>query len=266
LDGNRLIQLQLLSHREAREDTQKKDPRYRPEVTALEKQERADACGEWCARWYFVEHALERMEKRGNGAERRTGRKRIRFTEAEVQGGIMQRIVFGLLVLALPVFAQDQSTALRSAAGCGPAKTQFSVKVDKKQHAVAQSGAGKALVYVIVQEKPDNLTIKIGDITTRVGLDGNWMGANYGESYLSFAVEPGEHHVCTDWQSSIKERQNLSGAADLTAEAGKTYYFQTEVFLATQEHQEQVRLKAVDSAEGILLVSKAGKSTWKEKK
>jgi len=179
----------------------------------------------------------------------------------------MKRFVLLLLVCAAPVIAQDRSTDLRAAAGCGPTATEFSVKVDKNQHVVTQPQPGKALVYVIAEENPDD-SYNIGDITTRVGLDGTWVGANYGESYLSFPLAPGEHHVCVDWQSSLASRQQLSGAAELTAEAGKTYYFRTRISPSglAGGRREALWLKQVDSAEGLLLLSKAGQSTWKEKK
>jgi len=178
----------------------------------------------------------------------------------------MHKHIFLALVLAAPAFGQNQAADLRTAAGCGPRTTRFNVKTDKNQHAVTQPESGKALVYVIVEEKSDPHAMQIGDVTTRVGLDGNWVGANHGRSYVSFAVEPGEHRVCTDWQSSLKAVQKLSGAADLTAEAGRTYYYGMEVTIPWNDHAAQVRLKAVDEAEGLLLVSKSASSTWKVKK
>lgn len=179
----------------------------------------------------------------------------------------MKRFMLLLLVCAAPVLAQDRPADLRAAAGCGPAASEFSVKVDKNQHAVRQPEPGKALVYVIAQENPDD-SYNIGDITTRVGLDGTWVGANYGQSYLSFPLAPGEHRVCVDWQSSLASRQQLSGAVELTAEAGKTYYFRAWVLPSglTGGPREGLWLKQVDSAEGLLLLSKAGQSAWKEKK
>jgi hypothetical protein len=179
----------------------------------------------------------------------------------------MKRFMLLLLVCAAPLLAQDRSADLRAAAGCGPAATEFSVKVDQNQHVVRQPESGKALVYVIAQEKPDD-SYNIGDITTRVGLDGTWVGANYGQSYLSFPLAPGEHRVCVDWQSSLASRQQLSGAAELTAEVGKTYYFRASVLPSalTGGPREGLRFEQVDSAEGLLLLSKTGQSTWKEKK
>ena len=179
----------------------------------------------------------------------------------------MKRAMLLLLVWAVPLIAQDRSAELRAAAGCGPAETEFFVKVDKNQHVVARPEPGKALVYVIAQENSED-SYNYGDITTRAGADGTWVGANYGESYLSFSLAPGEHHVCVDWQSSLASRQQLSGAVELAAEAGKTYYLRTSILptgLAGGRH-EGLWLKQVDAAEGMLLLSRAGQSTWKQKK
>ena len=46
-------------------------------------------------------------------------------------------------------------------------------------------------MYVIVQERPD-YALKIGDVTTRIGLDGSWVAANHGPSYAVFAISPGD--------------------------------------------------------------------------
>ena len=189
------------------------------------------------------------------------GSGKLRVEEAE----FMHKYMFLALLLAAPVFGQNQAPDLRTAAGCGPAKTKFDVKTDKKQHAVTQPEAGKALVYVIEQEDLDPHEMQIGHVTTRVGLDGNWVGANHEWSYMFFAVEPGNHRVCTDVQSMLVSAAKMSGAADLTAEAGKTYYYRVYVMTGEKEQSPYLRLKAVDEAEGLLLVSKSALSTWKVK-
>jgi hypothetical protein len=180
----------------------------------------------------------------------------------------MYKCVLLMLVVIASAFGQGQAPDLRAAAGCGPAKTEFDVKTDKHQHSVAQPEASKALVYVIVEQKSDPansspLSFGSEKATTRVGLDGKWVGANHGESYLSFAVEPGDHRVCTDWQSSLRSIQKLSGAANLSAEAAKTYYYRVEVTIPWKEHAAELKLHAVDEAEGLLLISKSSFSTWK---
>jgi hypothetical protein len=177
--------------------------------------------------------------------------------------GIMHRFIFLAILLAAPVFAQDQATDLRAAAGCGPTKTQFDVKVDKKQHSVAQSGSDKALVYVVEEYKTDPRFRTIGHVTTRAGLDGNWVGAAHEGSYISFLVQPGAHRLCSDVQSMFAT-QKLSGAASLNAEAGKTYYYR--VVVDDNRQQPQLWVKAMDEPEGLLMVSKSGQSNWKVKK
>ena len=177
----------------------------------------------------------------------------------------MKRLLLTLLVWTLPLLAQAQTTDPRVAAGCGPLHSEFSVKVDKSDHNLLPPDPGKALVYVIVQERPDT-SIKIGDITTRVGLDGNWVAANHGPSYALFAVDPGDHRICVDWQSSLEARQKLNGAVNLSAQAGKIYFYRTTLHTGSPGENEGLWFGAVDPAEGQLLVSKTGKSAWKEKK
>ena len=180
------------------------------------------------------------------------------------------------MLYALPVLGQNQPTDPRMAAGCGPAATQFRVKVDKAKHEIAPPEAGKSLVYVIVQEQPHpGEALYIGNITTRVGADGKWVGANYGESYVSFALDAGEHRVCTDWQSIQKSKKKLGDAADLTAEPGNTYYFRLELVSGAPVNgtngsrvfpAPELKLKAVDGSAGMMLVSKTGQSRWEVKK
>ena len=113
-------------------------------------------------------------------------------------------------------------------------KTQFDVKVDKKQHSVTQSGSDKALVYVVEEYKTNPRFHTIGHVTTRAGLDGNWVGATHEGSYISFFVEPGTHRFCSDVQSMLATRK-LSGAAQLNAEAGKTYYYRVVVDVGSNQ-------------------------------
>ena len=94
------------------------------------------------------------------------------------EGTVDKFLLLGLL-LVTPVLAQDQAADLRTEAGCGPAKTKFDVKVDKKQHVVTQPEAGKALVYVFEEYQSDPRYPPIGHLTTRVGLDGKWVGATH---------------------------------------------------------------------------------------
>ena len=46
----------------------------------------------------------------------------------------MHKYLLLTLVMMAPAFGQNTAVELRAAAGCGPMKTEFSVKADKKQH------------------------------------------------------------------------------------------------------------------------------------
>ena len=165
------------------------------------------------------------------------------------------RIVVLLGFFAIPVFAQDPSASVPSRGGCGANQSQFSVATNKKEHPVAQPQAGKAMVYVIEDI--------FNGPTMRVGLDGAWVGANKGRSYFFFSVDPGEHQLCTKWQSGVfkKTAERVGSAASFTAEAGKAYYFRVLVYERTG-----VRLEQVEPAEGQFLVSSSWFSTSRPKK
>jgi hypothetical protein len=128
------------------------------------------------------------------------------------------KLAFMFLLMSTPAFAQNGSVP----ASCGPADVHFSVKPDRTQRSLAQPEPGKALVYVFeeFQEQRGFVTP-----TIRVGQDGAWVGANQGSSYLSFAVEPGEHHLCANWQSSLSSLSSQYSLASFTAESGKIYCF-----------------------------------------
>ena len=170
-----------------------------------------------------------------------------------------------LLLFAAPVWAQDQAAAL-AAGGCGPDKVKFDVKTDKKQHPTPQPEPGKALVYVVEVEKVDpGLSIDGLHTTTRIGLDGQWVGANHGKSYFFFPVDPGNHNLCANWQSSLGRYSKLASAVTLSAEAGQVYYFRTSVE-EKSDRQPGLWLEALDPAEGQLQVGSSSFSTSHPKK
>jgi hypothetical protein len=174
--------------------------------------------------------------------------------------------IFVLLLFALltsPVFAQDKTA--RTAAGCGSDKVQFELKTDKHQNSEAQPESGKALVYVFEVEKRDTDALPVLNVTIRIGLDGQWVGANHGKSYFFFSAAPGDHDLCASWQSSLKTYSKLASAASLTAEAGKVYYFQTTVDQRSHR-QPAVRIEPVDPAEARLLLADSSLSSSHPKK
>lgn len=136
---------------------------------------------------------------------------------------------FLLLIATTPPFLFAQVTARESAeTACGPGNVKFETKNDKSQHAVAQPEAGKALVYMIQYIMPTVHCLGMC-VTSRVAVDGDWVGANHHNSYFSLAVDPGEHHLCVRQQTSNEAVAQLVVLAHFTAEAGKVYYFRTRM-------------------------------------
>src|SRR5271156_4793665 len=177
----------------------------------------------------------------------------------------MLRAILLMLFFASPVFAQDAISALDTSAGCGPDSVQFDVKTNKKQHPTAQPDAGKAIVYVIGASWADYVAVHVGTPLKRFGVDGSWVGANGYRSYFFFPVDPGEHRLCTNVQSSLKGRVKSSTAAiTFTAEAGQSYYFCTKTPPGA-ETTLAVRLVPVDPAEAQVLLASTSFSTFHQK-
>jgi uncharacterized protein DUF2846 len=169
------------------------------------------------------------------------------------------------LMMFLPqlVFAQSQ-TASPTAAGCGPAEVKFKVVRDQKNHSAGQPESGKALVYLI---QDDTQFLSVPRPTTRVGIDGTWIGATQSKSYFYVSVEPGEHRVCANWQSFVGSPVAHSSAAiHLTAVAGHTYYFvMRNSFQSQPRSPANIELVSVDDAQGQLLVSESAFSNSRQK-
>jgi hypothetical protein len=160
------------------------------------------------------------------------------------------RTVLIFALLASPAFAQDSAGTTAALSACGPAKVKFEVTPDQTPQ-LSKPPDGKALVYV-VEDRGDAACL-VGCETIRVGLDGSWTGANQGNTHFSFTVLPGEHHLCANWQSSLKRYSSLHALANFTAEAGKVYYFRTRVL--SSKAFDYLDLDTLNSDEGRYLVA-----------
>ncbi len=167
-----------------------------------------------------------------------------------------------VLALATSAFTQNNASPVQSQAACGP--------LDATQAAPGQSTAqlqpGKALVYVA--EDFRKAPGEIGNPTLRVGMDGAWVGATRANSYLSFTVEPGEHHLCTSWQSRWQRLSKLAAFAGFTAEPGKVYYFRERITYSSYgggSATMNLDLEPVYPDEGQFLVASDRPSTSRPK-
>lgn len=161
--------------------------------------------------------------------------------------------------------AKDQPAATRPRASCGLSSVQFEVKNEKK-HSIAQPAPDKALVYVI-----ENLRAGcfLCDTTTKIGLDGSWMGATKGNSYISFALDPGEHHLCANLQSD-PGGSDATSLARFTADAGGIYYFRVRLTDRSNSGKGGVEwaldLDPLDSDQGRFLIESYESSSYRKKK
>jgi len=154
------------------------------------------------------------------------------------------KIAVVALLLAASAFAQDSAAAVESA--CGPKDGGFNVKLDDSQHTLMQPEPGKARVYFIQQKAADTFAV-----TTAIGLDGTWAGANKNNSYFTMSVAPGEHHVCVSVQSF---RGHPLGFVHFAAEAGQVYYFNARVTYG-EKTEANLFLDAVDSDQAKYLIA-----------
>ncbi|MFZ0418898.1 MAG: hypothetical protein WAM04_12440 [Candidatus Sulfotelmatobacter sp.] len=178
-----------------------------------------------------------------------------------------------LLLFAASAFAQDQSAIVAAQAACGAKDVKFDAKQNTTQHPTPQPESGKALVYVIGDlglcsdcsgGKSFSLT-DVDDAVVKVGMDGGWVGAIRGSSYLFFPAEPGAHHLCLNWQSSLAERSRAFAMTNLSAEAGTIYYFRARLFPG-RSGDYFFDLDPVNADEGKYLVASSALSVSHSKK
>ena len=136
----------------------------------------------------------------------------------------MKSRLFALLLCASLVPAVQAKAKTILPDSCGDDDTRFDVKLLKEQTPLPPPDAGKAQIVFI--ETVDTNGSFFTTPSTRIGMDGKWVGANRGNSYFVVSVDPGVHHVCANWQSDTDNEARQVGMEKFTAEAGKTYYYQ----------------------------------------
>lgn len=171
--------------------------------------------------------------------------------------------VLAILLFTSLAFAQDKS-ASAGAPGCGAPDTKFEVRSERGQHP-AKPEAGEALVYFIGDDSEFEMNPKP---TTRIGVDGEWVGATHGNSYFYFSVDPGVHHLCASWQPALLLlKVQKTAEAHFTAEAGGAYYFEVKnTWWRDRGGTGIISLEPLDSDEGQLLANKFSFSSSQPKK
>lgn len=125
-----------------------------------------------------------------------------------------------VVLISVSASAQDSARTLLPQIACGPMDAQFQTKMDTSQQSDRTIEPGKALVYVIEDQRFKGAR----EVTVRVGIDGAWIGATRGNSYLFFSAGPGEHHLCANVTKGVLSSGRRISLFGLTTEAGKIYY------------------------------------------
>jgi len=172
-----------------------------------------------------------------------------------------------LLTFATGAFAQSSPTPTAVAPGCGTADTKFDVSTSNSQHPMAKPDPGKALIYFL---QDDTYFDARPRPTTRFAIDGTWIGATHGNSYFYLSIDPGEHHLCANWQSYLGPTGLGTGldtaAARFRAEAGGIYFFSARNHGTLHTGAAGVELLPTDGDEAQLLMSRFALASSRPKK
>jgi hypothetical protein len=164
-------------------------------------------------------------------------------------------VVIGLTLWVLPITAQTTSPQAQSPlAACGDSRTMFEVSRGEVKDRLDPPEPGKATLFVIEFYGLGD-TGRVSRPLLKIGLDGQWIGAIQGITYVSASITPGEHHLCSIWQSHGDPWHNAS-LYNFHAEAGKRYYFRAQI----DDKVYYADLQPVSDDEGRLLVSQAARS------
>lgn len=176
-----------------------------------------------------------------------------------MKGMTLSWVVVAALLAGVPAMAQEAT-----APGCGDPAARFEVQ-KMKGGKPTPAVPGKATVIVI---EDDTSFASISKPTARIGVDGRWVGATHGNSFLEFAVDPGVHHLCSSWEPMHRAGKRGMAAAHFTAEAGEVYYFEVkdEYLMGDTGYILNSQLKPMDSDEGNLVIDRYEKANSTLKK
>jgi hypothetical protein len=164
----------------------------------------------------------------------------------------MKRTVAAIFIASC-AFAGDTGVIARA---CGPEAVTFDVSADRPKGTLGKPDADKALVYVVQERRLFGGCNKCNS-TVRIGVDGNWIGAQRHDSWLSFSVQPGGHHLCADVQASEKSQSAQPKRISLTSftsETSAVYYFRVRTTL-DQDGRATLDVEAINRDEGELLIT-----------
>jgi hypothetical protein len=167
-----------------------------------------------------------------------------------------------LLAASLAMVHPAEAQTPAANAACGVWNVEFPVKEDRVNTTMQQIPAVKAMVVFAVDGNERGLAT----FTTRIGVDGKWAAATRAGQYISFAVDPGSHHLCASFKgAALANIDNPITLHSLKAEAGKIYYLRIRVY-RSGDQTVTTSLDAVDEDEGQMIVETTSRSSFRTKK
>lgn len=168
---------------------------------------------------------------------------------------IARTILF--ISMAASVFAasamgmDQQGIASLLARGCGPENIKFSVSIGDPQSPLSEFKSTMSRLIVL----PEAVSSAEGCryTVTRIGMDGQWLGATCVGGYLVADIAPGPHHLCANFQKLPLPQ--LTALRAFSFEPGRTYYFRATIIERSYEGNRSLHLKLTDEDEGQLLMS-----------
>lgn len=144
-----------------------------------------------------------------------------------------------------PLFASSPAAL----AACGPQSIKVNPRTIPIPQVESRPSPGKALVYFF-----SNPAQAFAPGIVRIGIDGKWVGAVQGDSFVAVEVTPGQHSVCSNLiQKYFGTEISLD---NLNALAGQTYFF-TTLILNDLHGGTKYLLYRTDPAEAALLLQRA---------
>ncbi len=154
-------------------------------------------------------------------------------TRVEACRRILVKPNFFVLLLSFCLVSTVYASAMNLPGACGSDSVKFNVKTQQNQPAPSPPADGKAQIVFIENENQP-----IGPFmhaTVRFGMDGAWVGADNGNSYFVLSADPGVHHLCANWQSTLGRFKKNVELTSFTAEPGKIYFFSAAVPVESED-------------------------------
>jgi hypothetical protein len=198
--------------------------------------------------------------------------------------GRILRNTFGVglsLLAAISAFSQNRQEKFatkqriqQAEAACGDPWVNFNVQPGALIQPTVTIGKDEARVYIledtVIPFKPGQRAS--GAATVQVGLNGQWIGATKGRSYIALPVQAGENHFCGRIQLSRYRWPagcflvGNTALLRLHVVAGRTYYVRARAYKVDQGDAGffcVVNVDTVNPDEGKLLLAESLPAVWK---